>query len=48
MITREDLIKIPIFERLTEDDAAVLLNLWKPRSLKEGQLLFKQGDTGGQ
>ncbi len=46
MITREDLRTIPIFERLTEGDVAVLLNLWKPRTVKEGQILFRQGDTG--
>lgn len=45
-MTREDLIKIPIFERLTEADGEVLLKLWKPRTLKEGQILFRKDDQG--
>ncbi|HXG37933.1 MAG TPA: DUF1003 domain-containing protein, partial [Bacteroidota bacterium] len=45
-MTREDLTKIPIFERLTEADGEVLLKLWKPRTLKEGQILFRKDDQG--
>ncbi|MCI0707973.1 MAG: DUF1003 domain-containing protein [Ignavibacteriae bacterium] len=46
MMTREDLIKIPIFEKLTEADVEVLLQLWKERRLKDGQALFHKGDRG--
>ena len=46
MMTREDLIKIPIFEKLTEADGEVLLKLWKERTLREGQALFRKGDIG--
>ncbi|HEX9828831.1 MAG TPA: DUF1003 domain-containing protein [Bacteroidota bacterium] len=46
MMTREDLIKIPIFEKLTEADGEVLLKLWKERTLREGQALFHKGDIG--
>jgi len=45
-MTREDLSKIPIFEKLTEADGEVLLSLWKERNLKEGQALFRKGDRG--
>lgn len=46
MMTREDLTKIPIFERLTEAEGEVLLRLWKPRFLKKGETLFRKGDIG--
>ena len=46
MMTREDLAKIPIFEKLTEADGEVLLALWKQRTLTEGQLLFHKGERG--
>ncbi|HEY5616264.1 MAG TPA: DUF1003 domain-containing protein [Bacteroidota bacterium] len=45
-MTREDLIKIPIFEKLTEADGEVLLKLWKERTLRDGQALFHKGDIG--
>lgn len=45
-MTRDDLTKIPIFERLTEADGEVLLKLWKPRTLKERQILFRRDDQG--
>jgi CRP/FNR family cyclic AMP-dependent transcriptional regulator len=45
-VTHEDLVKIPIFEKLTETDSEVLLRLWKPVHLKEGQVLFRKGERG--
>ena len=45
-MTHEDLIKIPIFEKLTEADSEVLLRLWKPVKLKEREVLFRKGDKG--
>lgn len=45
-MTHEDLIKIPIFEKLTESDSEVLIRLWKPVKLREGDVLFRKGDRG--
>ncbi len=46
MITREALLKIPIFEQLTPEDGDVVMKMWKPRSLKDGEVLFRKGDKG--
>ena len=46
MVSREFLSKIPIFERLSQDDHDVLLKLWQRRELSKEQVLFRKGETG--
>lgn len=46
MISQEFLAKIQIFERLSPADLSVLAGLWKPHPLKQGEVLFRKGDTG--
>ncbi len=46
MITKDFLSKIPIFKFLPEDDHASLTSLWKERTMKEGETLFRKGEPG--
>jgi len=46
MVSQEFLQKIPIFEKLSASDFEVLANLWKPRKLKGGEVLFRFGEVG--
>ncbi|MDP1676508.1 MAG: DUF1003 domain-containing protein [Bacteroidota bacterium] len=46
MITKEFLSKIPIFKFLPEDDHISLVSLWKMKSLKAGEVLFRKGEPG--
>jgi len=46
MITKEFLTKIPIFRFLPEEDHLSLVSLWKMRTLKAGETLFRKGDPG--
>lgn len=46
MISLEFLAKIPIFEMLSPVDLEVLRGLWLPRELKQGDILFRKGDSG--
>lgn len=38
--------KIPIFDKLSSSDQALLSELWERRTLKEGDVLFVKGDPG--
>jgi uncharacterized membrane protein len=46
MITQEFLTKIPIFNKLAPSDLDILSNLWHQRAVKQGDILFRKGDTG--
>jgi CRP/FNR family cyclic AMP-dependent transcriptional regulator len=46
MITKNFLSKIPIFRFLPEEDYVSLVSLWKLRTLKAGETLFRKGDPG--
>jgi uncharacterized membrane protein len=46
MISQEFLQKIPIFEKLSAPDFEVLGELWKPRKLRKGEVLFRFGELG--
>ena len=46
MITKQFLTKIPIFKFLPEDDHISLVSLWKMRTLKAGEMLFRKGESG--
>lgn len=46
MITKEFLAKIPIFKFLPEEDHISLVSLWKERTLKAGEVLFRKGGPG--
>lgn len=46
MISLEFLSQMPIFKSLSVSDLQVLVGLWKPRTLKQGEMLFRKGDTG--
>lgn len=46
MVTKEFLSKIPLFKFLPEEDHASLVSLWKVRTLKAGEVLFRKGETG--
>ncbi len=46
MISTDFLSKIPIFEKLSSSDLEVLRNLWKPRNVTKGEVLFRKGDSG--
>lgn len=46
MISTEFLQQIPIFEKLSPADFDVLSNLWKPRKLRKGEVLFRFGEVG--
>ncbi len=46
MVTQEFLTKIPIFNKLSVVDLDILSNLWHQRAVKQGDILFRKGDTG--
>jgi len=46
MITKEFLSKIPLFKFLPEEDHVSLVSLWKVRTLKSGEVLFRKGEPG--
>ncbi len=46
MISLESLATMPIFKSLSVSDLQVLAGLWRPRVLKQGETLFRKGDTG--
>lgn len=46
MITKEFLSKIPIFKFLPEDDHISLVSLWRIKTLKSGEVLFRKGEPG--
>jgi len=46
MITKEFLSKIPIFKFLPEEDHISLVSLWKVKTLKAGEVLFRKGEPG--
>lgn len=46
MITKEFLSKIPLFKFLPEEDHVSLVSLWKVRTLKAGEILFRKGEPG--
>ncbi len=46
MIPKEFLEHIPIFATLPSEDHLSLVSLWKPRSLQQGDVLFRKGETG--
>ena len=46
MISQEFLQKIPIFEKLSVSDFDVLGKLWKPRKLRQREILFRFGEIG--
>jgi CRP-like cAMP-binding protein len=45
-MTVEALRSVPLFASLGDDDARALRRLLKPRALKRGDVLFRQGDAG--
>lgn len=46
MITKDFLSKIPIFKFLPEDDHVALVSLWKTKTMKAGEVLFRKGERG--
>ena len=46
MISEEFLSKVPIFEKLSSEDVESLRQLWQPRALKAGEVLFRKGELG--
>jgi uncharacterized membrane protein len=46
MISKEFLSKIPIFKFLPEEDHIALVSLWKMKTLKPGEVLFRKGEPG--
>lgn len=46
MITKEFLSKIPIFKFLPEEDHISLVSLWRMKTLKAGEVLFRKGEPG--
>ncbi|KAB2922017.1 MAG: DUF1003 domain-containing protein [Bacteroidetes bacterium] len=46
MISKTFLSKIPIFKFLPEEDHLSLVSLWKVKTLKAGEVLFRKGDPG--
>jgi len=46
MISLNFLARIPIFEKLSQSDLEVLRSLWHERNLKQGEILFRKGDSG--
>lgn len=46
MIDVDLLARIPIFERLERQDLEPLVQLWTPRTLVTGEVLFRKGDQG--
>lgn len=46
MITKDFLSKIPIFKFLPEEDHLALVSLWKLKTIKSGEVLFRKGEPG--
>ena len=46
MISKAFLSKIPIFKFLPEEDHISLVSLWKMKTLKPGEVLFRKGEPG--
>lgn len=46
MISKTFLSKIPIFKFLPEEDHLSLVSLWKVKTLKAGEVLFRKGEPG--
>ncbi|MGB2869997.1 MAG: DUF1003 domain-containing protein [Bacteroidota bacterium] len=46
MISQDFLAKISIFEKLSPTDMNVLVGLWRPHNVKQGEVLFRKGDKG--
>lgn len=46
MISKEFLTKIPIFKFLPAEDHLSLVSLWKLKTLKAGEVLFRKGESG--
>ncbi len=46
MISKEFLTKIPIFKFLPEKDHVSLVSLWRVKSVKAGEVLFRKGEPG--
>jgi len=46
MITKDFLGKIPIFKFLPEEDHLALVSLWKLKTIKSGEVLFRKGEVG--
>ncbi len=46
MISKDFLMKIPIFKFLPEEDHVSLVSLWRMKTVKEGEVLFRKGEPG--
>ncbi len=46
MISLDFLARIPIFEKLSQTDLEVLRSLWRQRTFKAEEILFRKGDNG--
>ncbi len=46
MISKEFLTKIPIFKFLPEEDHISLVSLWRTKTVKAGEVLFRKGEPG--
>lgn len=46
MISKEFLGKIPIFKFLPEEDHIAIVSLWKMKTIKAGDVLFRKGEPG--
>ncbi|MBM4169163.1 MAG: DUF1003 domain-containing protein [Ignavibacteria bacterium] len=46
MISKEFLSKIPVFQKLDPKDLDVLSELWFPRRLETGEILYRKGEIG--
>ncbi len=46
MISKEFLSKIPVFQKLESIDLDVLSELWNPRKLETGEVLYRKGEIG--
>ncbi|HTX20157.1 MAG TPA: DUF1003 domain-containing protein [Bacteroidota bacterium] len=42
----DEILKIPIFEKLPREDREMLSGLWERRSVKDGEVLFVKGEPG--
>ncbi|MFZ4621051.1 MAG: DUF1003 domain-containing protein [Bacteroidota bacterium] len=46
MISKEFLTKIPIFKFLPDEDHVSLVSLWRMKTVKAGEVLFRKGEPG--
>ncbi len=46
MISKDFLMKIPIFKFLPDDDHVSLVSLWRMKTVKAGEVLFRKGEPG--